>query len=322
MNRRRFVALIGGALAAPVLRAQQPGKIYRVGFLGVTSRPLAARLYGAFEQGLRDQGYTIGKDLVVEYRLADGKIERLPDLARELVAANVDVIVVGTNPNIVAAKAATQRIPIVFAVGTDVIGQGFVKSLARPGGNITGLTWDVGGGTISKSIELLKEIAPRISRLAVLYEHPYHNYYREPVEDAVARLRLNLIWIDSSDDFERGFAEAMREHANAAYALGGPRMFTRRAELVALAAKYRLPAMYVNTEFVDAGGLMAYAPDVSASFHDAARYVDKILKGAKPADLPVQQPTKIDFVINQRTANSLGLTIPQSILLRADRVIE
>lgn len=322
MNRRGFVALVGGALAAPLLRAKEPGKIYRVGFLGVTSRPLAANLYGAFEQGMQDQGYTIGKNLVLEYRLADGKIERLSDLARELVAANVDVIVVGTNPNIVAAKAATQKIPIVFAVGTDVVGQGFVRSLARPGGNITGITWDVGDGVVSKSIELLKEIAPRISRLAVLYEAPYQSYYRKAAEYAAARLRLTVSWTDASDDYERGFAEAMRERANAVYALGGPRMFTRRAEFVAIAAKSRLPTTYVNTEFVDAGGLMAYAPNVSVSFRDVARYVDKILKGAKPDDLPVQQPTKIDFVINHKTAKLLGLSIPQSMLLRADRLIE
>ena len=271
---------------------------------------------------MRDHGYAVGKNLAIEFAIADGKIERLPGLARELVAKNVDVIVVGTNPNTVAAKAATQTIPIVFAVGTDVIGQGFVRSLAKPGGNITGVTWDVGGGTVSKAIELLKEIAPRTSRLAVLYEPPYHIYYREPVEEAAARLRLSLTWIDAIDDFGRGFDEAVRARANAVYVLAGPRMFGRRAELTALAAKHRLPATYVNTEYVDAGGLMAYAPNVAISFRDAARYVDKILKGANPADLPVEQPTKIDFVINLKTAQALGLTVPRSILLRADRVIE
>ena len=314
--------MIGGVLAAPLLQAQQSGRIYRIGWLGVVPRNLASNFFDAFEQGMRDHGYAVGKNLVIEFAIAEGKIERLPALARELVAKNVDVIVVGTNVNTDAAKAATQTIPIVFAVGTDVIGQGYVKSLAKPGGNITGVTWDVGGGTVSKAIELLKEIAPKVSRLAILYEPPYHLYYREPVEEAAAHLRLSLTWIDAIDDFGRSFAEAVRARANAAYILAGPRMFGRRAELAALAAKHRLPATYVNTEYVDAGGLMAYAPNVTNSFRDAARYVDKILKGATPGDLPVEQPRKIDFVINRRTAKALGLTISQSVLLRADLVIE
>jgi len=322
MKRRRFVALIGGALAAPIAWAQQSARVYRIGWLGVVSPSLSSHLRDAFEQGMRDQGYVVGKNLVIEYRFADGKVERLEGLARELVAKEVEVIVVGTNPNIAAAKAATQRIPIVFAVGTDVIGQGFVKTLARPGGNITGLTWDVGGGTVSKAIELLKEAAPRTSRLAVLYEPPYQVYYREAVEEAAARLRLSLVWIDAINDFEGSFSGAMRERVNAVYVLAGARMFGRRAELVALAAKHRLPATYVNLEYVDAGGLMAYAPNVAVSFRDAARFVGKILKGAKPGDLPVEQPTKIEFVINLKTAKALGLKVSQSVLLRADRVIE
>ena len=322
MNRREWLFALGAALASPLSQAQQPGRIFRVGWLGLLPLNLVSNFFDEFEQGMRDHGYAVGKNLVIEFAIADGKIERLPGLARELVAKNVEVIVVGTNPNTVAAKAATQTIPIVFAVGTDVIGQGFVKSLAKPGGNITGLTWDVGGGPVSKAIELLKEIAPRTTRLAVLYEPPYHTFYREAVEDAASRLRLHLIWIDAIDDFGRSFSEAVRQRANAVYVLAGPRMFGRRAELAALAAKHRLPATYVNTEYVDAGGLMAYAPNVALNFRDAARYVDKILKGAKPGDLPVEQPRKIDFVINQRTAKSLGLTISQSVLLRADRGIE
>jgi len=322
MKRRRFVALVGGALAAPLAWAQQSPRVYRVGWLGVVPPPFSSHLIEAFELGMRDLGYVVGKNLAIEYRFADGKVERLPALARELVAKDVEVIVVGTNPNIVAAKSATQRIPIVFAVGTDVIGQGFVNSLARPGGNITGLTWDVGGGTVSKAIELLKEAAPRTSRIAVLYEPPYQVYYREAVEEAGARLRLSLVWIDAINDFEGSFSGAMRERANAVYVLAGARMFGRRAELVALAAKHRLPATYVNLEYVDAGGLMAYAPNVSVSFRDAARYVGKILKGATPSELPVEQPTKIEFVINLKTAKALGLTIPQSVRLRAERVVE
>lgn len=229
---------------------------------------------------------------------------------------------VGTNHVTAAARSVTQSIPIVFTVGTDVIGEGFVESLAKPGGNITGLTWDVGDGTVSKAVQLLKEAVPKIVRVAVLFEPPYQIQYRKAIEDGASGSKVGLVWLESASDPERAFAEAIRARANGAYVLAGPRLFGRRAEIPALAAKHRLPATYVNTEYVDVGGLMAYAPNVATSFRESARYIDKILKGAKPGDLPVEQPTKIDFVINLKTAKALGITLPQMILLRATRVIE
>ena len=314
--------MLVSALAAPLAFAQPPRRIYRIGWPAIAPRHAFEHLVAALEQGLRDHGYVPGKDILIELRSAEGKMERYPEVVQEVVQSKPDVIVTGPNANTTAVKAATQSIPIVFAIGTDVIGEGYVKSLAKPGGNITGLTWDVGGGTVSKAFELLKEAAPRISRVAVLYEPPYHVVYRRAVEDGASAMKVSLVWLDSADNFERSIVQAVQERANAVYVMGGPRLFGRRAEVVALAAKHRLPATYVNTEYVDVGGLMAYAPNIATSFRGTARYIDKILKGAKPGDLPVEQPTKFDLVINLKTAKALGLKIPPSLLLRADRVIE
>ena len=323
VRRRQFLIAAGALYVAPLGgQAQQPGKIYRIGWLGTAPLRTIEHLIAAFEQGLRDHGYVVGSNAVIKFAEADGKVERLPDLARELVLSGVDVIVCGTNPNTSAAMAATKTIPIIFAVGTDVIGAGYVKSFAKPGGNITGITWDVGGGTVSKAIELLKEVAPKISRVAVLYEPPYHVTFRGAVEEGASANKVGLVWLNVVDNPERAFAEAARERADAAYLLVGPRIFGRRAEVAGLALKHRLPSTYVNTEYVDVGGLLAYAPNISTSFREAARYVDRILKGAKPGDLPVEQPTKYELAINLKTAKVLGLTIPHSLLLRADRVIE
>lgn len=323
VRRRRFLITAGALLVAPLgVQAQQPGKIYRIGYLGTAPRHAVEHFIAAFEQGLRDHGYVVGGNALIEFRFADGKIERLPDLARELVRSRVDVIICGTNPNTSAAMAATKDIPIVFAVGLDVIGAGYAKSLAKPGGNITGITWDVGGGTVSKAIELLKEAAPKISRVAVLYEPPAEVIYRSAVEEGAAANKVSLVWFNGAEDPERAFAEAARARANAVYLLAGGRLFGRRAEVAGLALKHRLPSTYVNIDYVDVGGLMAYAPNVATSHRDAARYVDRILKGARPGDLPVEQPTKYELAVNLKTAKVLGLTIPQSLLLRADRVIE
>jgi len=316
------VGMIAGALAAPLVRSQQPAKIYRVGWLSIAPRLQVARLVDAFEQGLRDQGYAVGKNVVIEFAFADNKIERLPDLARELVAKNVDVIVCGSNPNILAAKAATQTIPIVFAVGTSVVEVGLVKSLARPGGNITGLTWDVGPGSVAKRFELLKEAAPRIRRIAVLSDSPSGKDYQKVDEVAAASLGIELVRQDVTDDFARTFAELARAGIDAVLIYSSGQLYGRRAELVALAAKHRMASALTNEESVEAGGLMFYGPSLSDLFRRAAGYVGKITKGAKPSDLPVEQPTKFELVINLKTAKALGLTIPQSLLVRADRVIE
>ena len=323
LRRRQFLITTGALFVAPLgVQAQQSGRVYRIGWLGVSPRLAVGHLIAAFEQGLRDYGYVVGRNAVIEFGVADGEVERLPDLARELVRRGVDVIVCGTNPNTSAAKEATKAIPIVFAVGTDVVGQGYVKSFAKPGGNITGITWDVGGGTVSKAIEMLKEAAPKISRVAVLYEPPYHVIYKDAVEDGASAKKASLVWLNAADNPARAFAEAVSERADAAYLLAGPRIFGMRAEVAGLALKHLLPSTYVNTEYVDVGGLMAYAPNISTSFREAARYVDRIFKGAKPGDLPVEQPTKYELAINLKTAKVLGLTIPHALLVRADRVIE
>ena len=322
MNRRGFVALVGGVFMAPLARAQQSGKIYRIGWLSIAPRLQIARLTDAFEQGLRAQGYAVGKNFVIEFAIADNKIELLPDLARELVAKNVDVILCGSNPNIAAAKAATQTIPIVFAVGTNVVEVGLVKSLARPGGNITGLTFDVGPGIIAKRFELLKEAVPRIRRLAVLYDPPLGTEWQKVDEAAAAALGIELVRQDITDDFARTFAALARASIDAVLVHGSGRTYGRRAEVVALAAKHRLVSSLPSEESVAEGGFMSYGPNLPDLFRRAAGYVSKIIKGAKPADLPVEQPIKLDLVFNLKTAKSLGLTIPQSLLLRADRVIE
>lgn len=322
VRRRQFLLAASALLSAPLAPAQPPRRIFRIGYPSISSPQAMGHLVEALEQGLREHGYVIGKDIVVELRTADGKIERYPDVVQEVVRSNPDVIVTGVNANTTAVKAATQTIPIVMAIGTDVVGAGYVKSLAKPGGNITGITWDVGGGTAAKALELLREAAPKISRVALLWEPPYKANYQGPIDSAASILGLSTLWLEYSGDLERDFAEALRWRADALYALTGARVYGRRGEIVALAAKHRLPATYRVAEYVNAGGLMSYSPSNTAAFKAAARYVDKILKGAKPGDLPVEQPTRINLVINLKAAKAIGLTIPPSLRLRADHVIE
>jgi putative ABC transport system substrate-binding protein len=321
-RRRRFLFAAATLLAAPFARAQRLERPYRIGYPAVAPFHTFEHFMSAFEEGLRAHGHMPGRDVVIERRSAEGNLERYPEVVREVVSSNPDVIITGVNANTTAVKALTDTIPIVMMVGTDVINQGYVKSFAKPGGNITGLTWDVGGGTVSKRLELLKEAAPAISRVAVLFDPPYEVEYGAAIRSAAAALGVELAWFDATDDFSRSFAAATGQAADALFINGGARMFARRAEVVALAAKYRLPAAYFEAVFVDAGGLMSYGPNIPALFRAGARFVDKILKGARPGDLPIEQPTKIDFIINLRTARSLGLSLPQSLLLRADRVIE
>lgn len=322
MRRRDSLFALGALVASSVARAQQPRKVFRIGWLSIAPRPQIAQLVEAFEQGMTDAGYAVGKNPVIEFAIADNKIERLPELARALVATNVDAIVCGSNPNILAAKAATQTIPIVFAVGTNVVETGIVKSLAWPGGNVTGLTWDV-GGFIAKRFELLKEAAPAIRRVAVLYDSPSDSdLEKKSDEAAAAALGLSLIRQEITDDFARTFADLARAGIDAIIIYSSGKLYARRAELVALAAKHRMASGLSNEESVAAGGLMSYSPSLPDLFRRAAGYVSKIMKGAKPADLPVQQPIKLDLVINLKTARALGLKIPQTLLLRADRLIE
>jgi len=271
---------------------------------------------------MRDYGYVEGKDYVMVRRSAEGKSERFPQVVKEVIASDPDVIITGTNMTTDVVKSMTQTIPIVMGIGTDVIGQGYAKSLAKPGGNITGITWDVGGVFAAKGLELLREAAPEISRLAVLWQPPYEANYRDDIDKAARNFGLATIWVQYSGDLDKDFAEMRRQRADALYSLTADEVWSRRSEVAALAAAYRLPATYVVSEYVDAGGLMSYAPTNITAFRALARYVDEILRGANPGDLPIEQPTKIDLVINLRAAKALGLKIPRTLLMRADRVIE
>ncbi len=327
MNRRNAVlallALGAAGMTVPVV-AQQAARIPRIAFPAIAPRHAIEDLIAAFEEGLREHGLVNGKNVAIEYAFADGKLERLPEMMQEAVRRNVDIIVTGVDLQTSAAKAATQTIPIVMTLSKDPIEQGFAATYARPGGNITGLAWEIGPGPNVKRLEFLKEAAPRISRVAVLFDPPYdENYGAGPqIRTAAAHLGLSLSWWDIGDDFERAFALALRERTDALYWNGGARQRARRTEVVSLSARSRLPACYLDPAFVDAGGLMSYSPNVHDLFRRTGTYVDKIIKGARPGELPIEQATKFEFVINLRAARSLGLAVPQSLLLRADRVIE
>jgi putative ABC transport system substrate-binding protein len=291
----------------------------------LTASPAAAE---AFRQGLRDLGYAEGRNLVIEYRDAEGKFERLPALAAELVALKVDVILAGSTPHAVAAKQATRTIPIVVASVGDPVSSGLVTSLARPGGNVTGLSI-LAPELVGKCLELLKQAVPGVSLVAVLWQPGAagERTVRDMLKAAevAARalgVRPQFVEARGPADFDRAFSDMTKARAGALTVLGTPMFFNERRRLVELTAKNRLPAVYPLREYVDAGGLMAYGPNLADLFRRAATYVDRILKGAKPADLPVEQPTKFELVINLKTAKALGLTIPQSVLGRADRVIE
>ena len=322
VRRRQILAAAAALVAMPRPLIAQTRKIYRIGWPSAVTREAAASFLAAFEQGLRERGYSVGQDIVIDFRHAGPNPESIAATARELVRGKADVLVTGANASTIAVKSVTRDVPIVFAIGIDVIGQGFAKTFARPGGNLTGLTWNVGDLAFNKRMELLKEAAPKISRVAVLYDSTYDIPFRGPLQSTAKALGLKLFWLELTSDFERSFAAVVRGHAEAIYTVSGAQQFARRSELASLAARNRLPATIGISEFVDAGGLMSYGPNVPDLFRRAATYVDKILKGAKPGDLPVEQPTRIDLDINLKTARQIGLTIPQSLLLRANRVIE
>ena len=329
MERRTFLGVIaGGLLAAPVAaETQQAGKVPRIGYL-VPNLAASPHLPEAFRQGLRDLGYVEGRNVVIEYRNAEGKFERLPALAAELVALKVDVIVASSTLPALAAKQATRTIPIVFATVVDPVTSGLVTSLARPGGNVTGFSALI-PELVGKCVELLTQAVPGVSRVAVLW-HP--GFYPERTEkdmleeaDVAARalgVRSQFVEARGPADFDKAFSDMTRAPAGALTVLGSAMFFNERRRLVDLAAKHRLPTVYSSREFVDAGGLMAYGPNFADSLRRTAGYVDKILKGTKPGDLPVERPTKFELVINLKTAKALGLTLPPSLLQRADQVIE
>ena len=309
-----------------VAGAQQPTKILRIGFLAAATPATAAHLLEAFKQGLHEHGYVEGKNTVLELRFGEGKAEQFPILAAELVRLKVDVIVALTNPVIDAVRQATQTIPIIMPAASDPVGAGFVASLARPGGNITGLTGyspELNG----KRLEILKEAFPKLSRVALLLSPNFPGSTLDLKEtESAARalgLRMQPLEVRDDSDIDRSFKAMIKERADALTMFPGhPVLFVNRKKIVELAANHRLPAMYSLIEFVEAGGLMFYGPDLLVGYRRAADYVDKILKGAKPAELPVEQPTKFDLVINLKTAKQIALTIPPNVLARADRVIK
>jgi putative ABC transport system substrate-binding protein len=313
------------AICGAVAQAQQPARIHRIGILSPSSGSFFSARVEAFRQRLRQLGYVEGKNILIEYRYAEGKGERLPDLAAELVRLKVDVIVTIGPSATLAAKKASGTIPIVFAGASDPVGTGIVSSLARPGGNITGLSLmapDLDG----KRLELLKEAFPKVARVALLWppSGSRGNLPLTDMESAAKALGVKLLSLPvrSLDEFEGAFARGNKERAQALITTTGGRINTQQRRVLDFAAKNRLPAIYHYSEFVEAGGLMSYGPDNTDLWRRAATYVDKILKGAKPADLPVQQATKFEFLVNMNAAKQIGLTIPPNVLARADKVIK
>jgi putative ABC transport system substrate-binding protein len=319
-----FAIVVALTVCGARAEAQQPTKVPRIGYLSGSGLSVLAARIEAFRQGLRQLGYVEGKNIIIEWRSAEEKFDRLPELAAELVRLKVDVIV-SPGPGVTRPlKEATSTIPIVMAQDTDPVGSGFITSLARPGGNITGLATlspEIGG----KQLELLKEISPKISRVAVIGNSTTPGdaqAIRETVLTA-GSFEVYLRYLDVLDpkDIETAFRTAAKGRADALLVLGNPILNNHRKQVVELAVKHRLPATYTRPEFIEAGGLMYYGTNYNELFRRAATYVDKILKGAKPADLPVEQPKKFELIVNLKAAKQIGLTIPPSVLARADKVI-
>jgi ABC-type uncharacterized transport system substrate-binding protein len=303
--------------------AQQTGKIFRIGFLDNSTASGMAVLLDAFRQEMSKLGWIEGKNITIEYRFGEGKTERLPELAADLVRLKVDLIVTTGEPPGLAAKGATSTIPIVMANAADPVGAGLVASLARPGGNVTGLS-NLGTELITKRLEVLKDAVPKLARVGILRGAATSTQLKE-LRLAAMALKLKLEEIDTPPDakgFESAFQIAKKKQVDAIMTISARRFFAERKRIVELATKYRLPAIYPEKGFVDEGGLMSYGADFNDLFRRAAVYVDKILKGAKPADLPVQQATKFEFVINLKAAKQIGLTIPPRVLERANQVIK
>ena len=319
-----LVAVVLLAVAV-IAEGQQPTKIPSIGFLSATSLSVISARTEALRQGLRELGYVEGKNIVIEWRSAEGKLDRVPALAAEVVRLKVDVIVTGGGTDTRAAKEATNTIPIVMAQDSDPVESGFVASLARPGGNITGLS-TLAPEVSGKRLELLKEIIPKLSRVAVLgiSTRPGNAQSLKEVELAAGAFKVQVQYLDVLDvkEIETAFRAATKGRAEAVLVLQSPFFNSQRKQIVDLAIKSRLPAIYPQTDYTEAGGLMYYGANTPDLFRRAATYVDKIVKGAKPADLPVEQPTKFEFIINLKAAKQIGLTIPPNVLARADKVIK
>ena len=329
MKRREFITLLGGATAWPLAaRAQQPaGRAYRVGYLGIPSREqMPLYLTRALEEGLRSLGYRVGENVAIEYRFANGERERLPALAADLVRLGVDIIVTGFNPITVAAMNATTTIPIVMTTGVDPVSAGLVASLARPGGNVTGLAADAGGEILGKRFELLKEALPNLSRLGIMFnpDFAYNRTRLTAMTETARALGLTTIPVEARglDALEQAFELMVRERAQAFVMQGDNVLFNYRGQIAEMALRNRLPAASLQRELAEAGFFLTYGADFGDLYRRSAVFVDKIFKGAKPADLPVEQPTKFELVSNLKTAKALGISVPPIMLARADEVIE
>jgi ABC-type uncharacterized transport system substrate-binding protein len=332
MKRREFITLFGGAVATwpSCVCAERASKVARIGLLVTGSLNSVGQqaMLDAFRQGLRERGYVEGQNIVIEYRAADGKIERFSELATELVRLNLDLIVVSNTPAARAAKEVTTNIPIVVPAMGDPVADGLVASLARPGGNITGMTF-LGPELAPKRLELLKQALPTISRVVALW-HPgaygdsTMSEMMRKLEAAAGTLlvQVKLLEVRGATDFDRAFLAMGKERADALIVLPSPMLFSERRHIVNLATRYRLPSIAMAREFAELGGLMAYGASIPDLFRRAGVYVDMVLQGTKPTDLPVQQPTKFELVINLRTAKALGIQVAPSLLARADEVIE
>jgi putative tryptophan/tyrosine transport system substrate-binding protein len=328
VRRREFIAFLGGAAAACPLsaRAQQSGgRVYRIGILGATSLPVAQGLVDAFRDGLRERGYVEGQNLAIDYRAPAVSSEQGPDLAVELVRGGADVILAWTTPSLIAARRATSTVPIVIVGVADPVGLGLVASLARPGGNVTGIT-NFASDLSGKMIELLTEIAPGLRRLGVVRnpDNPGVTVQLRQTEAAAHALRLEFQVVDARvpAEFEAAFAQLRAAGAQGVVLLADSSLIEHASKIAALAQQARLPTAFQRRENVDAGGLLSYGPSLRNAFRQAAGHVDRILKGAKPADIPVEQPTKLELIINLKTAKALGLDVPWFLQQRADEVIE
>jgi len=333
MDRREFIAGIAAALftAPDAAEAQPAEKVYRIGYLSIGTAPGTPGSYtrplDGFRKQLRELGWVEGRNLAIEYRFADGRVDRLPGLAEELVRLKVDIIVALPTPSALAAKKATSTIPIVGTSLTEPVAVGLVPSLARPGGNLTGVSYAFGTEIFGKQLELLRDVVPKVRRVGVIGDpgsSPAYPHMLDAVKSAGESLGLELqiIEVREASEFQGAFTALAKERAGALLVMGNPLFFLHRTRLADLAAKHRLPSMSTQEQWVDAGGLMSYGPNFVDISRRGAVYVDRILKGAKPGDLPIEQPTNLSLVLNLKTAKKLGLTIPPSLLQRADQVIE
>jgi ABC-type uncharacterized transport system substrate-binding protein len=327
MDRRAFISgITGRLLAAPLAVGAQPaGKVHRIGFIGNSTAVLESNLVEPWREGFRELGYVEGRDLIIEYRWADGDYGRLPALVAELIALKVDVLVTAGTPAALAVKRATKTIPLVMVAVGDPVGTGLVASLARPGGNLTGLV-SIAPDLEGKRLELLREVIPKLSHISVLMNpaNPFHALSEKQVRAAAGTLHMKaqFVSVRAESELDHAFEVITRNRPGGLIVLADRVFLHNRVRVADFASRNRIPGVYAYTELVDAGGLMSFGPSYPGMHKRAAYFVDKILKGAKPADLPMEQPAKFELVINLKTAKALGLTIPPSLLLRADQVIE